>query len=107
MQRCPLYRRDLDMVAVCPDGSIAAFATAWFDDCARAGVFEPVATVPEHRRKGLGKALLLEGMHRLQYLGATRAYVASWGEQAGGLYHSAGFTQFDWDQGWEKEIEAE
>jgi len=44
IQNAPLYRRDLDLVAVAPDGAIAAFCTAWFDDVTRSGVFEPVAT---------------------------------------------------------------
>jgi mycothiol synthase len=110
IQRCPLYRRDLDLVAVCEneapgsDFSIAAFATAWFDDAARIGVFEPVATVPAHRRRGLSKALLYEAMHRLKYLGATKMFVASYGDQSGGLYAAAGFTQFELNQGWIKEV---
>ena len=36
IQSAPLYRRDLDIVAVAADGSIGAFCTAWFDDVTRA-----------------------------------------------------------------------
>jgi len=57
IQTAPLYRRDLDLVAVAPDGSIAAFCTIWFDDVTRSAYFEPVATVPAHQRRGLCKAL--------------------------------------------------
>jgi hypothetical protein len=32
VQKAPLYRRDLDLVAVAPDGGFAAFCTIWFDD---------------------------------------------------------------------------
>jgi mycothiol synthase len=61
IQTAPLYRRDLDIVAVASDGSIASFCTIWFDDVTRTAYIEPVATVPAHQRKGLGKAVLMEG----------------------------------------------
>lgn len=104
IQNAPLYRRDLDVVAIAPDGSVAAFCTVWFDDLNRAGVFEPVGTVPAHQRRGLGKAILFEGLRRLQRMGATRAYVGSYSQAAGALYESVGFTQFDlsipWNRQW-------
>jgi GNAT superfamily N-acetyltransferase len=84
IQRCPLYRRDLDLVAVAPDGSLAGFATTWFDDTTRTGFFEPVGVHPGHRRRGLGQALLAEGMRLLAWLGADLAYTASYGPEAGG-----------------------
>jgi hypothetical protein len=46
IQNAPLYRRDLDLVAVAPDGAIGAFCTLWFDDVTRSVYVEPVATVP-------------------------------------------------------------
>lgn len=30
IQTAPLYRRDLDLVAIAPEGAIAAFCTIWF-----------------------------------------------------------------------------
>ena len=42
IQTAPLYRRDLDLVAIAPDGSIASFCTIWFDDVTRSAYFEPV-----------------------------------------------------------------
>jgi len=90
VQRCPLYRRDLDLVAEAPDGSLAGFTTTWFDDVTRTGFFEPVGTHPDHRRRGLGRALLVEGMRRLAWYGAEIAYTSSYGPSAGGLYESVG-----------------
>ncbi len=58
IQRGPLYRRDLDLVAVAPNADLAAFCTIWFDDVTRTGLFEPVGTSPDHQRHGLGKAIL-------------------------------------------------
>ena len=60
VQRAPLYRRDLDLVAVAPDGELAAFCTVWFDDVTRTAAFEPVGTHPDHQRRGLGRALMAE-----------------------------------------------
>lgn len=40
--------------------------------------------------RGLGRALLVEGMRRLAWYGAEIAYTASYGPSAGGLYESVG-----------------
>jgi mycothiol synthase len=104
IQRAPLYRRDLDLVAEAPDGELAAFCTVWFDDMTRTGAFEPVGTAPEHRRRGLGKAVMFEGLRRLKWLGATLATVGSYSLPAGALYESAGFTDYDLSEAWVKQI---
>jgi GNAT superfamily N-acetyltransferase len=88
IQTAPLYRRDLDLVAVAPDGSIASFATIWFDDVTRSAVFEPVATVPAHQQRGLGKALLTAGLARLQRMGCKVAFVGGYGPRGNALYRS-------------------
>ncbi len=51
VQRIPIYRRDLDLVAVAPDRELAALGTVWLDDVTRTAVFEPMGTPP-----GLSKA---------------------------------------------------
>ncbi len=104
VQCVPLYRRDLDIVAVADDGELAAFCTVWFDDVTRTAVFEPVGTHPNHQKRGLGKAVMSEGLRRAQKLGATLASVSSYSDGAHALYHSMGFTEFDllepWIQEW-------
>lgn len=102
VQRAPLYRRDLDIVAVAPDGAFAAFATVWFDDVTRSAVFEPVGTAPAHQRRGLGKAVMAEGLRRAKRLGATMAYVGSYSPAAHALYASVGFTEYDLYEPWLK-----
>jgi GNAT superfamily N-acetyltransferase len=102
IQRAPLYRRDLDLVAVAPDGKIASFATIWFDDVTRTGAFEPVGTIPEHQRRGLSKAVLHEGLRRLRWIGATRAYVGSYTPGAHAAYEAAGFTGYELIEPWVK-----
>ena len=103
VQRAPLYRRDLDIVAVSAQGEIAAFCTAWFDDVTRTVIFEPVGTHPDHQRRGLGKAVMAEGLRRAQLLGATLAKVSSYSEGAHALYASMGFTEFDLLEPWIRE----
>jgi GNAT superfamily N-acetyltransferase len=83
IQRCPLYRRDLDLVAVAPDGELCAFTTVWYDDVTRTGYFEPVGTSPDHQRKGLGK-------------------VAGYSEPAKALYASVMTPQFQLLERWER-----
>jgi mycothiol synthase len=103
VQRIPLYNRDLDIVAVASDGELAAFCTVWVDDVTHIAVFEPVGTHPNHQKRGLGKAVMSEGLRRAQKLGATLATVGSYTPGAHALYNSMGFTEFDLLEPWIKE----
>ncbi|MDD5263737.1 MAG: GNAT family N-acetyltransferase [Candidatus Bipolaricaulis sp.] len=80
IERAPMYRRDLDLVAEAPSGEIASFATVWYDDVTRAVCLEPVGTTPEHQRRGLAKAVIAEGMRRAKEMGALVATVGGGGE---------------------------
>lgn len=103
VQRAPLYRRDLDLVAVAPGGAIATFCTVWFDDVTRAAAFEPVGTAPEHQRRGLARAVMSEGLRRAQHLGATVATVGSYSPPAHALYAAMGFTDYALSYPWVRE----
>lgn len=103
IQTAPLYRRDLDLVAIAPDGAIAAFCTIWFDDVTRSAYFEPVATVPAHQRRGLGKAILAEGLRRLKRMGATVAFVGGFSPAANALYQSVMGSEHELYEPWVKE----
>lgn len=106
VQRCPLYRRDLDIVAVAPTGSpggeIASFCTLWYDDVTRSAYVEPVATVPEHQRLGLARAVITEGLRRAKRLGATRAFVGGYEAAPNALYASVISLAHDRSQQWSK-----
>jgi hypothetical protein len=102
IQRCPLYRRDLDIVAIAPSGEIASFCTIWYDDVTRSACFEPVATVPEHLRRGLARATITEGLRRLQRMGATRALVSGFETAANALYSSTLSPVHDRSEQWVK-----
>ncbi len=102
VRAAPTYRQDLDLVAVGPDGQIAAYALVWHDPANRIGVFEPVGTDPTHQRRGLGAALLAEGLRRLQALEAQTAYIntSTANVAANRLYAAMGFTVVDESHPW-------
>lgn len=91
--QAPIYDPELDVVAVTPDGEIAAFAICWLDPVNGAGHFEPVGTHPDYQRKGLGRAILYEGMRRMKARGMRTASVCVDGDNSAGVgvYAAAGF----------------
>jgi len=46
----------------------------FYDDFTRSAVLVLVGTAAEHWRRGLGKAVLTEGLRRLQKMGCARAF---------------------------------
>lgn len=106
LKEAPTYRPELDLVVRDEDGEVAAFALVWYDAANRAGTFEPVGTRHAYHRRGLAQALLFEGMHRLQALGATTAFVISAGdvEASNGLYDSAQLFAFGHNIAWAKRL---
>ncbi len=99
----PSYCKNMDLVAVTPDGSYAAYAGIPYNKDKLYGIFEPVCTHPDHQRKGLAKALMIEGLNRLKALGASDVYVGT-GDQiaASKLYDSIGFTEAYKEYLWQK-----
>ena len=97
LRSAPVYRPDLDLVAVDTSGAMAAYCIVWFDPHSRVGEFEPVGTHPDHRRRGAGAAVLREGLNRLRRLGARRALVISSADNPASLrlYESVGFQIVD------------
>jgi GNAT superfamily N-acetyltransferase len=88
LQSAPLYRRDLDVIAVASDGSIASFCTIFYDDYTRSAVTVLVGTAAEHWQRGLGKAVITEGLRRLNEMGCTLVFSTAHEEPADFLYHS-------------------
>lgn len=95
VMRTPAYVVDHELVAVAPDGTFAAFALYWLDPVSRTGLFEPVGTVPAFQRRGLGRALLYEGMRRMRAAGMRAALIGYDADNlpAGALYRAVGFQR--------------
>lgn len=93
LQTIPGYRPDLDLVAVASSGEFAAYCLCWLDPDSATGEFEPVGTRAAYRRRGAGRAVMLEGLRRLRGLGARTAivYAVEASAPATALYQSAGF----------------
>jgi GNAT superfamily N-acetyltransferase len=101
--RAPSYCNDLDLVAVAPDGSFAAYVGIPYDAANRWGIFEPVCTHPDHQRKGLARALMNEGLLRLWRLGAIDASVDTGDMVAANAFYTAmGFTEAYKGYSWRK-----
>ena len=72
------YQASLDLVAVAPDGHLAAFCVGWLDSSLEGkpcGQIEPLGVHEEFRGLGLGQAILSEGLRRLFLCGAETVYV--------------------------------
>ena len=88
MMRAAEYRSELDLVAVAPDGRLAAYAMCHFSveenrlRKQNVGYTDPVATHPDFQGKGLARALL-EGFRRLKDAGMDIAEVSTSGDNTG------------------------
>lgn len=95
------YRADLHVLISAPDGALAATAIIWLDEATKTAEFEPVGTHRDFRRRGLGTALQLHGMHLARAAGATRMLVACRGAPAypaaRDLYYGVGFRPLSRD----------
>jgi mycothiol synthase len=99
-QRDPDYSSDLNLVVTAPDGTLAAFAWCHIHSernrrsGRRDGTIGVLGTRPAHRRRGLGRALLLTGMQLLRRAGMSAAELgvdAASPTGAHTLYESVGF----------------
>lgn len=95
------YRGDLHILVEAPDGTMASSTIMWLDEANKTAEFEPVGTHPGYRRLGLGRAMLLHGMHLARAAGATHATVVCLGAPghpgARGLYYGLGFRELSRD----------
>ncbi|MGF1492146.1 MAG: GNAT family N-acetyltransferase [Microcoleaceae cyanobacterium] len=98
----PDHRADLDLIAVAADGTFAAFCEAGIDphnnqqNGCQEGEIHGLGTRRGFRKQGLGRAMLLAGMHRLRAAGMETAVLGVDSENPSGalkLYESVGFQK--------------
>ena len=88
----PAYEPDLDLIAVDAAGTFAAFCLCELHQVAdsrgedTAGEIGVIGTRPTHRKIGLGRALLLAGMHLVQQRGATHVFLETQQDNAAALH---------------------
>ncbi len=89
------YHKDLDLVMVDREGSLASFCTFRLDQPSGIAELEPMGTLPEYRGIGLAKALLCEGFRRLREHDPKLLYIdgAANTPAANRLYEATGFTR--------------
>ena len=95
----PEYTPELDLIAVADDGTFAAFCQCYYDPLdlmqseRREGWTDPIGTAPRYRKKGLARAIVLEGLWRLKSRGIEDAVlgVAGSNKVAQKLYESIGY----------------
>ncbi len=96
----PDYRNDLDLIAVAGDGTFVAFCYCEISvgECDRTGRNQGwigcLGTRRGFRKIGLGRAMLLAGLHRLKAAGVETAILGVDAENSSGalrLYESVGF----------------
>lgn len=92
----PHFDRNLRVLVVAPNGDYASHCGMWCIPGSEYAYVEPVFTLPEYRKMGLGKAAVLEGVKRCSKLGAKRAFVLS-SQQ---FYYSIGFYPIQNETWW-------
>jgi ribosomal protein S18 acetylase RimI-like enzyme len=102
----PGYAPERELVIQAPDGPFVAFAVVWFDHLNRTGLFEPVGTHQDHRRRGFGRAIVMYGMQQMAAAGMEFAMVSHFGrnEAARGLYQACGFKPWYLQDGYVKQV---
>ncbi|HPF16437.1 MAG TPA: GNAT family N-acetyltransferase [Thermotogota bacterium] len=99
MQSAPNYDKRLNVVIKTPDGHYGSYAGIWYEPSHNIAYVEPVATDPDDRRMGLGKAAVLESIKAVHSLfGADKAYVGT----AIDFYLSLGFKELYCNWAWKK-----
>lgn len=94
LRECSLYRPDLDLCVRAVTGEVAAYCLCWLDPRNRVGLFEPVRTEDAFHRRGLGRAMMTEGIRRLMAHDARLIKVTAVAANgaARGLYEGVGFV---------------
>ncbi|MGQ9550570.1 MAG: GNAT family N-acetyltransferase [Roseiflexus sp.] len=98
--RSPVYDPRLDLVAVAPDGVLAAFCrcSICIEENTRPGLsaawIDLIGVHPAYRRRGAGRALLLLALRTMRSIGIMQALlsVGSWNTPAQRLFASCGFA---------------
>jgi predicted N-acetyltransferase YhbS len=96
----PHYNPKLALFIAAENGEYAAHCGTWYTPDTEVCYVEPVATIPEYRKQGLGKAVVCESINRCRSIGAKTALVIS-NQQ---FYYRVGLQKYSVHRRWEKKI---
>ena len=100
--RSPVYDGERDLVAVSPDGRIAAFMI-WWPDSSGIAQIEPFGTHPDFQRQGIGRALIHYGLLRMREAGMRTTRVGTdEPRDATEFYEGVGFVDVGRIRWWKK-----
>ena len=106
LMTAPNYDPTLDMLVESDNGTLVVNALCWADEASGVGVFEPVGTHAQYRKRGLTKLAMREALRRIQERGLKtgRVSTAHINKPAIGAYSGAGFGVFDHSCWWTKAL---
>lgn len=85
----PHFNPSHAVFVIAPGGEHAAHCGIWFTPDSEIAYVEPVVTIPEYRKQGLGKSVVYEAINRCYAIGAKNALVISDQE----FYRKIGFAK--------------
>ncbi|PKK97011.1 MAG: hypothetical protein CVV58_03430 [Tenericutes bacterium HGW-Tenericutes-3] len=92
----PDVNLDLNIAVVAPNGHFVSYCGMWHIPKTKYALVEPVATDPDYRKMGLGKAAVIEAIKRCGKAGAKYAFVGSSQE----FYYHIGFKPYSANTWW-------
>ena len=104
IQQGPSNVHEFHLNVVTEKNEIAAFCSVWLDRENNIAEFEPVGTVPQFQKRGLGVALIAYACNRLREIKCPYVKVESWSESVGAnkLYSVCGLIDRDRIYSWKK-----
>jgi hypothetical protein len=90
MTSSPNFKKHHTYVAI-HENQYVSYAGIWYMEGSHSALIEPVATVPEHRQKGLARSCIYHAIMAARKDGATDIYVGS----NRSVYLNMGFKPFD------------
>jgi len=108
LRKAPDYDAALDLLVEAENGELVANLICWSDKASQIGSLEPVGTHARYRKRGLARAAIAEGLHRLKQRGMIwgRVSTAHFNRPAIAAYASAGFGRIDHASWWSKTLRA-
>jgi len=73
----PGYSLAHKLLVVSPEGQLAAYSLFWLYPANKTAEIDPIGTHPNHRKRGLARALVLESFKRMRENSMEYAYIAS------------------------------